>query len=100
MILKCGVGRYARLGKNAVQVKLGQHEEIASLQDRGIISGICYGDTEILKHRSGGNESFEGSGQIRRGEVESQRVQPKEHRVRKDFLLAWVPDVHQERVRL
>ena len=92
--------RSGEVCRNTIQAKLGQHEEIANLQDRGIISGIRHGDAEILKHRSGGNESSEGSDQVRRRDVESQRVQPKEHRGRKDVLLAWVPDVYQERVRL
>ena len=93
-------GEGSEVGCNAVQVKLGQREEIPRLQDREIITGIGHGDTEVLKYRSGGNESSEGSGQVFQRNVKSQRLQPREYRVRKNVLLAWVLDVHEEMVRL
>ena len=75
------------VGRNAVQVESGQHKEISSLQGRGVISGVGYGDGEVLKNWSGRDESSKGPGQVRHGKVESQRLHPKEHGIRKNLFL-------------
>jgi hypothetical protein len=95
-----GDGEVEELRQNAIQVKLGQRKEVSRLQSWAIISGIGDGDAEILERWSGGNESSEGFGQVRHGEVKGQGLQPKGHRIRKDVFLTWVLDVQRERIEL